>query len=75
MRPKPLTPGTQNYRIERYLARGRRITAFQALVRFGCFRLASRIKELKRHGYKIGREMVQQDGKSFAEYFMKAARR
>lgn len=77
MKPRPFTPGTQNYRIQRYLAQGRRrrLTPFQALVRFGCFRLASRIKEIKRRGYKVGREMVHQDGKVFAAYFLKVARR
>lgn len=75
MRPKPLNPGTQNFAIHRYMSRGRRITAIEALILCRCFRLASRIKELKRKGYRIAREMVHQDGKIFAAYSLKAARR
>lgn len=76
MRPKRLTPGTQNYRIQRYLARGRTLTPLQALRLFGALRLGGRIHELKRYHYRIKRRMVELDsGKIVAQYFMPAARR
>lgn len=75
MRPKPLNPGTQNFAIHRYMSRGRKITPIQALILCRCMRLASRITELKRAGYRIAREMVSRDGKRFAAYSLKAARR
>lgn len=77
MKPRPFTPGTQNYRIHRYLSRsrGRKLTQLQALPWFKCLRLASRIKEIKRRGHRIGREMVHRNGKVFAAYFLKVARR
>lgn len=71
MRPKPLTPGTQNWCIYRYLARGLKITPLQALSRFGALRLGARIFELKRRGYKVKRRMIDlPSGKTVAQYFM-----
>ena len=36
----------------------RGLTAMQALDKFGCMRLASRISDLRRMGYIISREMI-----------------
>jgi len=63
---------SQNNRILKYLKRGYSITPLYALKRFGCFRLASRISDLKKDGVKIRREMVNDKytGKHYAKYFL-----
>jgi hypothetical protein len=73
MRPKPLTPGTQNERVWAYLKRGPKLTQRRAS-RMGVDRLASRVHELKDLGYRIKAVIVSVgDGKRIAEYT--AARR
>ena len=47
--PNESAATTQNQKILKYLKEGNRITALEALKMFGCFRLASRISDL-RHG-------------------------
>lgn len=50
---------TQNEMILKHLQTHKRgLTAMQALDKFGCMRLASRISDLRRMGYDIGREMI-----------------
>ena len=50
---------TQNEMILKHLQTHKRgITPMQALNKFGCMRLASRISELRRMGYVISREMI-----------------
>ena len=50
---------TQNEMILKHLKTHKRgLTAMQALDKFGCMRLASRISELRRMGYVISREMI-----------------
>lgn len=71
MKPKPLTPGTQNDAIHRHLARGRTLTPMTALRLFRCWRLSGRIYELRRRGYRIKRRMVDlPNGKTVASYFL-----
>lgn len=41
------------------LRSGRKLTALGALDDFGCFRLASRISELKKEGHDIKVEMIE----------------
>jgi len=42
-----------------------------ALSKYGCFRLASRINNLRSDGYKIVTRMISNpDGKQFAEYYI-----
>jgi hypothetical protein len=41
-----------------------------ALSRYGCFRLAARIAELKQRGHDIRTLIVRKGGKSFAAYRM-----
>lgn len=68
MRPKPLTPGTQNEKVWAYLSRGLKLTQRRAL-RFGVDRLASRVHELKRRGYRIKAVIVTVgEDKRIAEY-------
>ena len=59
----------QNDQILEYLKQGHTLTALEALQKFGSFRLASRISDLKRSGYKIISERVKLDtGKNVAQY-------
>jgi hypothetical protein len=49
---------TQCNMIAEYLKSGKSITALEALRKFGCMRLASRIHDLKERGMKITGSMV-----------------
>ena len=50
---------TQNEMILKHLQTHKRgITPIQALNKFGCMRLASRISDLRKMGYAISREMI-----------------
>lgn len=50
---------TQNEMILKHLQTHKRgITPIQALNKFGCMRLASRISDLRKMGYSISREMI-----------------
>ena len=49
---------------------GQTLTAVEALSRFGCFRLAARIDELRKQGYNIYTETVKQGEKEFARYHL-----
>ena len=62
---------TQNQQILEYLEIGNKITPLEALDRFGCFRLSSRIFDLRQQGHKIITENKKVDGKTFAEYSLK----
>lgn len=59
---------TQNEAIARYLARGKTLTALSALRLFGCLRLAARVDELQRRGFRIKSEMISLTGKRVARY-------
>jgi hypothetical protein len=65
---------TQAGRILEHLLAGNRITALDALELFGCFRLAARIHELRRDGWRIEERTVEtSSGKRVAEYWKEAA--
>ena len=50
---------TQNEMILKHLKNHKKgLTAMQALNKFGCMRLASRISDLRHMGYDISREMI-----------------
>lgn len=49
-------PKTQEQAILRWLDEGQELTPIQALNSFGCFRLASRICNLRKKGYAIESE-------------------
>ena len=59
---------TQNQQIKSYLEKGKSITPIQALEKFGCFRLAARISDLRNYGLNIATKIVTKDGKTFASY-------
>lgn len=59
---------TQAQRILIYLKSGKTLTPIEALNKFGCFRLAARIADLRRDGHKIWTNYIQKDNKIFAAY-------
>lgn len=60
---------SQNAKILSWLENGNKITAFEALNLFGCFRLASRVHDLRERGHNIMKEMIiQPNGKRVAQY-------
>ena len=60
----------QTEEIKQYLDAGNSITAIEALNKFGCFRLASRIHDLKTEGYVIDKIMITgENNKRYAQYF------
>lgn len=59
----------QTKMIKAHLDQGNSITAIEALDMFRCFRLASRMHELKESGYPFMKEMVKLDnGRAIAQY-------
>ena len=67
--PKPPFKG-QAGAILGALKRGETMTPKHALERFGCFRLAARIWDLRRGGYAIEKVMVVRGGAKVASYRM-----
>jgi len=61
---------SQNQKILSYLKKGKKITPLEALNKFGCFRLASRISDLCKDGHVIDRKMVVRNGKRVAQYWI-----
>lgn len=60
---------TQNAQIAAYLQAGNSITALEALELFGCFRLASRISDLRKANYDISvKRVLTANGKKIAQY-------
>ena len=61
---------TQEQVILQYLQEGNSLTPLEALDKFRCFRLASRISFLKQCGHNIQVEIVSNNGKRFAKYWI-----
>ena len=62
----------QETEILNYLKQGNTLTSLESLEKMGCFRLASRISDLKKQGYEIHREMIKlPNWKHVAKYRMK----
>jgi len=61
---------SQSVRIYNHLVKGKSLTAIEALNKFGCFRLAARIADLKRMWIKITATTKhnRKTGKKFASY-------
>jgi hypothetical protein len=59
---------TQKQQIEAYLTKGKSLTPIDALSKFGCFRLAARIADLRNEGLNIATKIVTKKGKSYASY-------
>lgn len=61
---------TQTAAILEALKQGSRLTPMDALRRFGCFRLAARIWDLRKAGYAIHERSVEVGGAVVSEYSM-----
>ena len=59
---------TQTQKIYEYLKTGKKITAIEALNKFGCFRLAARIADLRNQGHTIWTDYITVNNKTFAAY-------
>lgn len=62
---------SQKKLIKQHLMSGKSITPIDALQLFGCFRLATRVFELKEEGMPIVTTIVESNGKRFASYSLK----
>ena len=71
--PNTEQSGSQTKRILAYLKEGNRITGIEALELFGCFRLPSRITDLRNEGHSIkSRFVTTNTGKNVKEYWLEA---
>lgn len=62
---------SQNKLIKKHLENGYTITAIEALEKFKCFRLASRITDLKQSGCVIDSQFIEvESGKKVKEYWI-----
>lgn len=64
------TNKSQANKIYRHIIQRKKITALEALNKYGCFRLAARIHELRKEGAGIKRRLVVRNNKQFAEYYI-----
>ena len=63
---------SQNKQIADYLNKGKKLTTLDALNKFGCFRLASRINDLRNDGMKISTKIIKlENKKQIAQYSLK----
>ena len=63
---------SQNAKILNWLEKGNKITQLDALKLFGCFRLSSRIFDLRERGFEIDTKRVKTNtGKWICEYSLK----
>ena len=66
---------TQKEQIRDYLEKGNKITSLEALELFGCFRLASRISELRKEGMDIKSKTIKLvTGKYVSQYFIEGTK-
>jgi hypothetical protein len=63
---------SQNKQIADYLNKGKKLTTLDALNKFGCFRLASRINDLRNDGMNIKTKIIKlENKKQIAQYSIK----
>lgn len=63
---------SQSQKILKHLSSGKSLSPLQALGLFGCYRLASRIHDLKRAGHQIETIIKSDDqGRTYASYVLK----
>ena len=62
---------SQSDQILNHLKSGKSITPLEALHLYGCFRLGARINDLRKDGYPIETEIIHENGKHFASYFLR----
>ena len=61
---------SQEHQILEHLKAQYSITHLEAERLFGCSRLAARIADLRKQGWRIMTEMITRNGKRFAEYYL-----
>lgn len=61
---------SQNVEIRKHMERGFEITPLEALEKFGCMRLASRIYDIKQEGCEVLDRKVERNGKRYKAYRM-----
>lgn len=61
---------TQSDRILYYLNMGNQISSIEALEKFSCFRLASRISDLRKQGHNIQSKLVKKGKKYYSVYWL-----
>ena len=63
---------SQNKQIADYLNKGKKLTPIDALNKFGCFRLAARIADLRNEGMNIVTTNIKlENNKQIAQYSIK----
>ena len=63
---------SQNKQIADYLNKGKKLTPIDALNKFGCFRLAARIADLRNDGMNIVTRTIKlENKKQIAQYSVK----
>lgn len=63
---------SQNKQIADYLNKGKKLTPIDALNKFGCFRLAARISDLRNEGMNIVTNTIKlKNKKQIAQYSVK----
>ena len=63
---------SQNKQIADYLNKGKKLTPIDALNKFGCFRLAARIADLRNKGMNIVTNTIKlENKKQIAQYSVK----
>jgi hypothetical protein len=63
---------SQNKQIADYLNKGKKLTPIDALNKFGCFRLAARIADLRNEGMNIVTKTIKlENKKQIAQYSVK----
>lgn len=55
------------------LKRGRKLTPYNALNQFRCFRLAARVRDLRERGHDIGSKIIEVGDKRVSLYWLKRA--
>ena len=57
-----------------YIQKNGSITPLEALQELGCFRLGARVWEIRSSGIPVEMEMVEENGKRYAKYYIKKSR-
>ena len=65
------TNKSQSLKILNHMMKRHSITPIEALNKYGCFRLAARIHELKNLGWTIKSSAVTRNNKQIAQYSLK----
>jgi hypothetical protein len=63
---------SHNGKVLQHLRSGKRITAYEAVQRYGIYRLAARISDLRKAGHDIKSEDVRDGSRHWAVYWMEA---